>query len=196
MNNLETQSNENFTQRELDKTLIFNQNVIPQTSNNVLPQISNPSPQNFSNVEPQITHKSNNEKPTSKALDSPITEPTNSPAINNVEPHQEKNAASANLEKSGVKRNSHKKSAKKKTYSQKRNVVPLKFFGSLEEKSELEIKAKEKGLSLSNYIRIALELPPNMTGRKKTNDLLFNDDVDLDSEIENALNLLDKFARI
>ncbi len=172
MNNLETQSNENFTQRELDKTPLINQNVIPQTSNNVLPQISNPSPQNPSNVEPQTTQKSNDEKPTPENLDSPAIEPTNSSAINNVEPHQEKNVAPVNLEKSGVKRKSHKKSAKKKTYSQKRNVVPLKFFGSLEEKAGLEIKAREKGLSLSNYIRITLELPPNMTGRKKTNDLL------------------------
>lgn len=190
MNNPEAQSNENRAQSEPAKMPLFNQNVTPQTSNNVMPQISNSSQQNQTIVEPQNTLKSNGEKLTTENLDSPAIENTNSSTINNVETHQEKNVAPANLEKSGVKRKSRKKPAKKKTYSQKRNVVPLKFFGSLKEKAGLEIKAKEKGLSLSNYIRITLELPPNMTGRKKTNDLLLNDDVDLDSDIENAFKLL------
>lgn len=183
MNNLETQPTENSAQIEWENTPLFSQNVIPQTSNNVVPQIFNPSPQNPSNVEPQNTLKSNDEEPTLENLNPPIIEHPNSATKNNVEPHLEENVAPANLEKSVVKRKSRKKSAKKKTYSQKRNVVPLKFFGSLEEKAGLEIKAKNEGLSLSNYIRVNVGLPPNMIGRKKSGNLLSIDlglDLDLD----------------
>lgn len=188
MNNLEVQSNENHVQSEQDKMPLFNQNVIPQTSNNVIPQFSNPSPQNSSNVELQNTLKSKDEKLTPENLKPPTIDNTNSAATENVELHQEKNVAPANSEKSVVKRKSRRKSAKKKTHSQKRNVVPLKFFVSLEEKARLEIKAKKEGLSLSNYIRVNLGLPPNMIGRKKPGNLL-SIDLGLDSELEIDLDL-------
>ncbi len=62
-----------------------------------------------------------------------------------------------------------RKQAAKKIRSQKRSVVPLKFFVLPAEKTNLENKAKESGCSLSNYIRLNLALAPNETGRKKQN---------------------------
>ena len=181
MNNLETQSNENHAQLESPIMPLFNQNVIPQTPNNVVPQISNPLPPNPSNVEPQNTLKSNNEKPISENLIPPIKEHSDSAATNNEEPHQEENVDMANLKKSGIKKKSLKKSAKKKKLSQKRDVVPLKFFVLSGEKVELKIKAKERGLSLSNYIRMSLALPPNSPGRKQSGKIL---SIDLGLDIE------------
>lgn len=187
MNNTEPQNSENFPQSELDKTPLFSQNATLQNSNNVMPQFSNPFPQNSSNVEPQNTLKPTDKNPAPENLESPATELINPSTTNNVEPHKEvnvepdgeKNVAPTNLEKTVIKRKSRKKPSKKKTHSQKRNVVPLKFFGSLEEKAGLESEAKNAGLSFSNYVRINFGLPPNMIGRKKPGNLP-SIDLDLD----------------
>ncbi len=191
MNNPETQPGKNFAQSESNNAPVFSQNVIPQTLNNVAPQIPNSSLLKSSNVEPQNSLEPNDEESVTENLDSLKIENTNSVATENVEPHQEENVAPANLEKSVVKKKSRKKVSKKNTHSQKRNVVPLKFFCSPEEKTGLEIKAKEKRLSLSNYIRVNLELLPNTTGRKKANGFLL-DSVNLDSDIEDAFANLHK----
>lgn len=53
--------------------------------------------------------------------------------------------------------------------SQKRNVVPIKSFGSVEERDYLKQKAKGQGFSLSNYIRFECGLPLNEIGRKRIN---------------------------
>ena len=193
MNDTKTQSKENFAQSEWENAPLLSRNVIPQNTKNVVPQISNLTPLNPLNVEPQNILEQNRKKPSSENLNSPTTENTKSPNSNNVELHQTENAAPTNLEKSAGRRNSRKKSSEKKTYSQKRNVVPLKFFVSPDEKAGLEINAKKEGLSLSNYIRVNLGLPPNMRGRKKPNDLPSIDlGLDLEFELEEVLELLHK----
>lgn len=133
-----------------DKNSSDERNVVPHQEENVVPQqIVNVVPQQNKNVEPQQNKNVGLQQ------------------IENVESEQEKAAAPVNSEKAARQKKSRKKPAKKKNRSQKRNVVPLKFFVSPEEKIGLANQAKQKGCSLSNYIRLGMGLSFNETGRKK-----------------------------
>ena len=76
----------------------------------------------------------------------------------------------------------------KKVRSQKRTVVPLKFFVSPAEKESLKTTVKGSNCSLSNYIRVSLGLPPNEAGRKKQNVAAAFDLSDTEMEVELELD--------
>lgn len=120
--------------------------------------------------------------------------------IKNVVPHQRENAGlreasdvrqrtkenmdSSTSAKSARPKKAHPKKSVKKIYSQKRNVVPLKLFVSPAEKTHLENEAKERGCSLSNFIRTSLGLAPNEAGRKKQNIIAAFDLGDLGFDLD------------
>lgn len=153
--NVEPQIENNKSVQNTDSTAIERKNAEPQTESN---KKANPSSStNLENAEtenivPSITTRPENLESSTKI---------------NVEPHNNENKTLLNSE------NSHKiqlpQSSKKKSRSQKRNVIPKKFFVLPEEEEILEKDAKGRGISFSNYIRFLIGLNLNEKGRKKRN---------------------------
>jgi hypothetical protein len=52
---------------------------------------------------------------------------------------------------------------KKRRSSQKRNVVQINMSVLPDEKVQIQANAKEAGMSVSNYLRMSIHLPPNLS---------------------------------
>lgn len=105
----------------------------------------------------------------------------------NSQSSRDENRASPGAEKTVVpprRKPRRRQPPVKKVRSQKRTVVPLKFFVSPAEKEALEITVKGRNCSLSNYIRVSLGLPPNEAGRKKRNVAAAFDLSEMEMELE------------
>ncbi len=178
MNDLENQNNNLFNESIWKTAPLFAQNAEPQTDNNKVTRNLDSTAIEINNVEPQTESDEKLNRPSSTILEKPESENvvlpimaraenSESSAQTNVELHTDENKTPLNLEDSYKTKSPQ--NSEKKSRSQKRNVIPKKFFVLPEEEEILEKDAKGRGISFSNYIRFLIGLNLNEKGRKKRN---------------------------